>query len=79
MITTKKCESTPFLTEPLVEIFGYLANPEVAQQVINGTYVASPGTPLIVVDFLLALKRPKSTRERKEVNLLVTEAENKEG
>ena len=62
----KQCENTPFLTEPLVKIFGYLANPEVAQQVINGTYVPPPGTPLIVVDFLLALKRPKSIRERKE-------------
>ena len=55
-----------------------MANLDVAQQVINGTYVAPPGTPLIVFDFLSALKRPNSIRERNEVSLLVTEAENKE-
>ena len=29
---------TPFMTHPLVDIFGYLATDEVAQSVINGTY-----------------------------------------
>ena len=75
----KQCENTPFLTKPPVVIFGYLANPMIAQQVINGTYVPPPGTPLIVVDFLAALKRPNSNKKRNEINFLVTEEENKKG
>ena len=31
--------STPFMTEPLLTDFGYLANDKAAQEVLNGTYV----------------------------------------
>ena len=43
---------TPFMTYPLVDIFGYLATDEVAQSVINGTYQPPPNTPKYVKEFL---------------------------
>ena len=64
----KQCKDTPFLTEPLVEIFGYLANPVIAQKVIDGTYVPQSGTPLILVNFLTALK--VQIQSKKETKLV---------
>lgn len=46
---------------------------------IDGTYIPTPETNDIIVNFLAALKWPDSIRVRKEISLLVTEAENKEG
>ena len=45
---------------------------------IDGTHIPPPETSLIVVDFLVALTKPNSIKERK-VSLLVNKAENKEG
>ena len=35
----QQCIGTPFMFSPLIDNFGYLANEELAQQVINGTYI----------------------------------------
>ena len=67
------------MTEPLLDIFGYLANPKAAQQVIDGTFIPPPGTNEYVIEFLTALKKPDSIKEREEISLIVTAAENKEG
>ena len=39
---------TPFMTPPLVDIFGYLAKDKFAQSVINGTFIAPADTPKYV-------------------------------
>ena len=39
------------------QFFGYWADPIVSQQVIDGAYVPSSGTPIIVVNFLAAQKK----------------------
>ena len=67
------------MTPSLDEIFRYLANPVAAQQVIDGSYTPHPGTNNIVIDFLVALKRRYSMKEREEISLIVTETENEEG
>ena len=39
-----QCSNTPFMTEPLVNNFGYLADTAAADQVLNGTYQQPDGT-----------------------------------
>ena len=36
--------TTPFMTEPLFSKFGYLTNKNVAQEVLNGTYIPPPNS-----------------------------------
>ena len=78
-IRQQQCIGTPFMTELLVDIFGYLADPALAQQVIDGTFIPPPGTNEYVVEFIVALKKTESIKKRNEISLIMTTAENKEG
>ena len=53
----------PFMTSPLVDIFGYLAKDKVAQAVINGTFMAPADTPKYVLEFLDTLIMPDAIKE----------------
>ena len=66
------------MTTLLIEIFRYLGDPLVLQQVIDGTCNPSTGTSLIVFNFLAVYILKKLVKGRKKLSLLVTKAENKE-
>ena len=48
--------STPFMTSPLLEDFGYLAQGPAAVAVLDGSYVPPPGTDIHAQKLLLELK-----------------------
>ena len=73
----KQCEGTPFMTQPLLNDFGYLANREYAEQVMQGTYEAPEGTCPYAIEFIKALKMPESIRDAKKITLEVTPEENR--
>ena len=70
---------TPFMTKPLVHIFGYLAEDRVAQTVINGTFQAPADTPKYVLKFLETLVMPDAIRELGPVDLTTSCEENRTG
>ena len=70
---------TPFMTTPLVDIFGYLAKDGVAQSVINGTYQPLPNTPKFVKEFLKTLEMPEAIIELGPVDLKTSCEENRTG
>ena len=53
----------PFMTKPLVDIFGYLAEDKVAQSVINGTFQPPANMPKYNIEFLETLVMPEAIRE----------------
>ena len=75
----KQCTDTPFMSEPLIDEFGYLAEESVAQQVIDGTYIVPEGTNEYVTDFIHSLKMPNSVKKWEKVSIIVTPEENKQG
>lgn len=64
---------------PLLNDFGYLANEEFAQQVIDGIYEIPVGMNEFVTDFIKSLKMPDLIRNRKQVSVIFTTNKNKEG
>lgn len=72
----QQCSGTPFMTPPLVEIFGHLASNIAANQVKNGTFIPPAGNDSVIVDLFELLKMPKVLKEKKEVSLIVTPEEN---
>lgn len=51
------------MKSPLLDNFGYLANERFAQQVMNSSYIAPPGTSEFAIEFLNILRRPPSLEE----------------
>ena len=74
----EQCIDTPFMMEPLLSDFGYLASEENAKKVLEGTYVPPEGTCQYAVEFIETLKMPISIRNLERVGLEVTEKQNKE-
>ena len=68
-------ESTPFMTNPLVKDFGYLATTPSAENVLNGTYQPSNSTDKYTAKFLTQLRRPADLQP---INLHVTPKEYQE-
>ena len=66
---------TPFMTLPLVDIFGYLANDKPAMEVINGTFVPPDSTPQYMLEFLEVLKMLDAIRALGPVDLSITSEE----
>ena len=64
--------STPFMTEPLLTDFGYLANDKAAQEVLNGTYVPPPNTSKYVIEFLATLVIPELIKKLGPVDLTIS-------
>jgi hypothetical protein len=56
-------ESTPFMTSPLIDIFGYLAQGPAADSVLDGSFVPPPGTDPYAVKLLAELKMAAAVRE----------------
>ena len=75
----QQSNNTPFITSPLVDIFGYLANDKLAMEVINGTFVPPDDMPGFVLEFLEVLKMPDAIRELGLVDLSIMPEENQMG
>ena len=73
----QQCLGTPFMTNPLVDIFGYLPSEELATQVGNGTFEIPNNVSSFKKDFLEECKIPESIRQRKTITLKVSPEENK--
>ena len=74
----EQCIDTPFMMEPLLTDFGYLANEENDKKALEGTYIPPEGTCLYAIEFIETLKMPIPIRNLKRVGLEVTEKQNKE-
>ena len=59
----QQCQDTSFMTSPLLDNFGYLANKLFAWQVIDGSYIAPSGTSEFAIEFLDTLWKPPSLEE----------------
>ena len=70
---------TPFMTKPLVDIFGYLAEDKVAQSIINGTFQPPANRPKFVIEFLETLVMLEAVRELGPVDLTTSCEENRTG
>ena len=77
-IRQEQCVDTPFMTETLLSDFGYLANEENTQKVLDGEYVPPEGTCPYAIEFIETLKMPDSIRNLGSVNLEVTAKQNRE-
>ena len=67
------------MTKPFVDIFGYLAEDNVAQAVIKGTFQEPSDTPKYVLEFLETLVMPDAIRELGLVDLKKSCEENRTG
>ena len=68
---------TPFMTKPLVDIFGFLVENTVVQSVINGTFQSPTNMPKFVIEFLKTLEMPEIIRESGQVDLRTSCEENR--
>jgi hypothetical protein len=60
-------ESTPPMTSPLVDDFGYLGDTPVAEAVLDGTYVAPKGTDPYAVKLLAQMRWPDCIQGQPEL------------
>ena len=65
-IRQQQCIGSPFMTPPLVDIFGHLANEEIALQVINGTFNIPTEVDPVAAALIRKLERPEEIRSKKE-------------
>ena len=77
-IRQEQCLDTPFMMEPLLLDFGYLANEENAKKVLEGVYTPPEGTCPNAIEFIETLKMPVSIRNLESVGLEVSAKQNKE-
>ena len=69
---------TPFMMEPLLSDFGYLANEENVKKISEGVYTPPEGTCPYTIEFIETLKMPVLIRNLKGVGLEVSAKQNKE-
>ena len=60
----QQCRGTPFMTSPLVDIFGHLANKDPAHQVIEGTFEIPEEIDPAVAELIRSLKMPDSIKKK---------------
>ena len=63
---------TSFMTEPLLSDFGYRGDPEIIEQVMDGTYLPPPGTDQYAQELLQEMKRPSPTRNPYHPRTIIT-------
>jgi hypothetical protein len=64
--------STPPMKTPLVEDLGYLAETEMAEQVLEGTYEPAPDVDQYAKELLHELRRPECVRKQSPTNITAT-------
>ena len=67
-----KSVNTPFMVEPLVGSFGFLANKANAIKVSLGQFEAPEGTDPYAVDLIKACKMPDCIKHKERISLEVT-------
>ena len=73
----QQCEGTPFMLPPLVDEFGFLANKEFAEQVMEETYKAPPNACPYAIEVMKELKMSDAIKQSNKVTLEVTPEENR--
>ena len=63
---------TSFITEPLLSDFGYRGDPEIIEQVMDGTYLPPPGTDQYAQELLQEMQRPSPARNPHHLRTIVT-------
>jgi hypothetical protein len=71
--------STPFMTSPLLEDFGYLAQGSATADVLAGTYVPPPGTDVYAKKLLLQLKMDPRVAQAPPMNVTFSTTEHSKG
>ena len=79
LLRQKQSEGSPFMTSPLLDDFGYLAEEEYAKQIIAGTYQIPEGTSSYAAEFIETLKMSDAVKDLGELTLNVTPQQNREG
>ena len=69
----------PFMTEPLLSDFGYLANKKVSQEVFDGTYIPPPNLPKYILEYLDMLVMPEAMRKLGPTVLSISHQDNSTG
>ena len=67
--------ATPFMTAPLVNLFGYTADSSAVDSVLKGTFVTPTGTDAYVLKMLPHFKLPDQTREVSLLSTAITKEE----
>jgi hypothetical protein len=70
-----QAETTPPIQSPLVDDFGYLAETELAEQALNGSYEPPPAVDHYACELLHELRIPNSVRKHGYIPIIATTAE----
>jgi hypothetical protein len=72
-------ELTPPMQAPLVDDLGYLAETDMAEQVLEGTYEPAPEVDQYAKELLHELRRPECVRKQGPISITATAAEHVRG
>jgi hypothetical protein len=72
-------ESTPPMQSPLVEDLGYLAETEMAEQILEGSYEPTKELDHYAQELIHELRRPESVRKKGDITILATSEEHAQG
>jgi hypothetical protein len=76
----QQCVETPFQMAPLLDILGYLMdNNEIAQQVIDGTFIPPEGTDEVAIELLETLKMEDSVRQLGPIDMSISPDDSQTG
>ena len=78
-IRQQQCTGTPFMTSPLVDIFGHLASEEAALQVMNVTFDIPAKVDPIAAALIKKLERIEEIKSKEEISLYINASKNKKG
>jgi hypothetical protein len=76
----QQCTQTPFQMAPLLDIMGYLMdNDEIAQQVMDGTFIPPERTDKVAIELLETLKMEDSVRQLGPLDMSISPDNNQTG
>jgi hypothetical protein len=76
----QQCAQTPFQMAPLLNIIGYLMdNDEIAQQVMDDTFIPPEGTDKVAIELLETLKMEDSVRQLGPLDMSISPDNNQTG
>jgi hypothetical protein len=76
----QQCTQIPFQMAPLLDIIGYLMdNNEIAQEVMDGTFIPPEGTDEVAIELLKTLKMEDSVRLLGPLDMSISPDDNQTG
>jgi hypothetical protein len=76
----QQCAQTPFQMAPLLDIMGYLMdNDEIAQQVMDGTFIPPEGMDEVAIELLKTLKMEDSVCQLGPLDMSISPYDNQTG